>query len=127
MHSLHKWFLPFSAWDPFMLSKMFRETIYIGHKWSAWVEPFMSMHKLSGRTKYDDINGPLNHLCCHEWSLRTIYAMTANSKSTHSYGNKSYTYLIIRSYLTDTLVHGVAANTIVLRINWQIHCCIVLY
>ena len=22
------------------------------------------MHKWSGRTKYDDINGPLDHLCC---------------------------------------------------------------
>ena len=38
--------------------------------------PFMSMHKWSGQTKYDDINGPPDHLCCHKWSPWTIYART---------------------------------------------------
>ena len=45
-------------------------TIYVS------LGPFMSMCKWSGRAKYDDINGPPDHLCYHRWSLRTIYTQT---------------------------------------------------
>lgn len=34
------------------------------------------MHKRSGQTQYEDINAPLDHLCCRKWSLLTVYAQT---------------------------------------------------
>ena len=45
---------------------------------------FMSMHKRSGRTKYDDISGSPDYLCCHKWSLWTIYSQTINFVTIHS-------------------------------------------
>ena len=66
--SLHKWFWDNFLWDHLCCHKSSRQTIYVGHNWSACMGrtrtiyilpgPFMSMHKWSGQTKYNDINGP---------------------------------------------------------------------
>ena len=72
------------------------------HIWSTWVGPFtyvlpgpfMSMHKYSSRTNYDDINGPPDLLCCHKWSPRTIYAQTI-CDSPH------FSYIVLQIHMFD--------------------------
>ena len=54
---------------------------------------FMSMYKWSGQTKYQNINGPPDHLCCHKWSLWTIYARTTYVVIVHFLENKMSTVL----------------------------------
>ena len=66
--SLHKCFRDKFLWDHSCCHESSRRTIYVGHNWSACMgrtrtiyvlpRPFMSMHKWSSQTKYDDINGP---------------------------------------------------------------------
>ena len=70
---LHQWSWGYFLEDHLCCHKWSGRTIFVSHKWSAWVGPFyvlpgpfMSMHKWSGRTRYDGINA---------WSPRTIYAV----------------------------------------------------
>ena len=37
---------------------------------------FMFRYKWSGKTIYDNITSPGDHLCCHKWSPWTTYAQT---------------------------------------------------
>ena len=84
--------------------------------------------KRSGRTKYDDINGPPDHLCCHKWlvppdslcynrCIKLIFFSAKFRRRLQIRVSNIRNLFYISFSITDSQTQGILAKNIRLRVN----------